>query len=834
MERQNNKIISSNEIDSNKNKLPLQKQIKTLCINTAIFFVIALTIYLIEKMIFRIMTKILITKLLSFPLLVLMHLLFLRYLIIQIIFPGQNYVLSKSFLYSHGLNKANPIYKSFTAFYKAFSILNNNSKISSLNIKSLTVIKKQIENIQSLINSEIDILNKIYNKFNSLSNDQQKYLNNLIILNDSLKEGNLLNIIIKAINLIKKYNSDLLSNCPDESKNEILSEFLKKNLTIQKILIRSYSIMNQIKDYLGNNGSSFSFRNIRNLFRNNLFASIEQFHCELNIYFTFEEKFFFTKDKNKLEYIIIKNTNNKETKKLMIICGPNGSPYQLFSRNSLFKCYLDKNIDILCWNYRGYGFSEGTPSYEKLRTDVLELFDEIKSSGKYENFAVHGISIGGIPCCHLARNRKEIELMVCDRNFGKLDNILQSYNHGKFLYVIYKLLCFQSTDNVENYLNTNCYKIILNDPQDNIVFETGSLKTLISAELCKKYFEYYDSDNKNTNFFITNNENLYGMNGELESLKSKNNSNNNNGQNKKINTNIIVTNYNKNINIKNTERFTALDKIFNCNEEKNKFINILLNISNIIREKKEKEKEDNSQYSNLKEEEKHSSIDQDIFLILDNNLIDIFDSLESAGDTFSSIFSIKWDYTKTLFIENFFNNLFIWGSKNNNNIEHSTKNIEIMFNRFIQLFDKFINSQDIKPYKGLNLIKDIECLYEYFYKIKSSLKFVGLNMKNFFIRLIDEKNNNGKDYEQCLMELNKGYFVNLKCGHNGILFHEELDMFQKYLTNSDFFMANRNNEIIENNLIEEIFENEKGKNQEDNDELNANSIDSDKNINEII
>jgi hypothetical protein len=328
---------------------------------------------------------------------------------------------------------------------------------------------------------------------------------------------------------------------------------------------------------------------------------------------------------------------------------------------------------------------------------------------------------------------------------------------------------------------------------------------------------------------ITNNENLYGANNELESLKSINNTNNKDAQNDKLNSinSIIVTNCNINKTSKNLDKITALDKIFDSIEEKNKFINGLLNISNIIRENKEKE--ENSQYSNLKEEEKQNI--SDINSILETNLTDIFDSLKSAGDSLSTLFSIKWDYTKAIFIDNFFNNLFIWGVKNINNNEYSTGNIELIFNKFMQSFDKFLNSTDIKPYKGLQVMKDIEDLYENFIKIKNNIKFVGLQINNSFVRLADDINNN---YEQNLMELNRGYFIHLNCGHNGILLHNEMDLFSKYLMNSDFIAESKNNEISQNILIEDIFENEKSKSQDDNDELNVNSVDSDKNINEII
>jgi hypothetical protein len=190
-------------------------------------------------------------------------------------------------------------------------VLNNRNKILSLNLKNLENIKKHIEIIENIINNEIGILNKMNNKFHYLTNDQQVYYNNLLSFSDAFKEGNLLKIVVNTINLIKKDNCILIKRCSEESKNEIMSEFSKKSLSIQKLLIRCYTIMNQLKDYLGDKNLSLNVRNIRNFFRNKLFSSVEQLHCELDYYFKFEEKFFITKDKYKIEYIIIKNNSIK-------------------------------------------------------------------------------------------------------------------------------------------------------------------------------------------------------------------------------------------------------------------------------------------------------------------------------------------------------------------------------------------------------------------------------------------------------------------------------------------------------------------------------------------
>ena len=247
-------------------------------------------------------------------------------------------------------------------------------------------------------------------------------------MKDALNNGDLINFINETIQILEKSDKKSLADLPDDQRNDIVSKMSgpnSNNLNIQKILVLLKALTEQIKDFIGDDYSIFSKRYIKNYLYNKLFGSLEQFHIELVDKFNIEEHQLITKDKCQIEYIIVRANQESPRKKLMIICGPNGVPYQVFIRNLRFEGYLQSDVDLLCWNYRGYGFSKGKPSYNKLRTDVLELFDEVKNNSNYERFAVHGISIGGIPCCHLARNRKEIELMICDRNFGRLDNHLQ-------------------------------------------------------------------------------------------------------------------------------------------------------------------------------------------------------------------------------------------------------------------------------------------------------------------------------------------------------------------------------------------------------------------------
>ena len=823
-----------------------------LIIILTLIIIILLILYLIEKIIFIILTFITFTSIISFPLQVFLHLLLIRYIILEIAFSGQNLFISRSIFYNYGKVYASHIYNTLVSLRESLSVFNDVRSLV-ISLKELNTIKRQIDSINYMINHCLDILNKIKNKFHQLTIDQQLFFNNLNYLKESINSGNLIKFIDETIEIIEKNGKNSLADIPDEERDNIVSKISRQdsnNLNIQKILVLLRILIDQLNDYLGEHYSCFSKRYIRNYLKNKLFASIEQFQIELIDKFCVEEHQLITKDKCQIEYILLKSNPQSYSKKLMIICGPNGVPYQIFIRNLRFESYLQSDIDILCWNYRGYGFSKGKPSYNRLRSDVLELFDEVKNNFNYERYGVHGISIGGIPCCHLARNRKEIELMICDRNFGRLDNIAQGFYCGKFLFFIYKYFFFQSSDNVDNYINVKCDKILLNDSRDQIVLEICSLKTLVAQRLCELYFDC-NNNNINNNFNNlnlndSNHNSLIGNfnshNNELEILSSK--KLNGNEQNNILNNSEQISSTNIN-NILNNKKIiypkkTALDKILNSVEEKNIFIHSLINISNIINKDKlevnQKKsflskiinlvKKNSVQYSNLKEEELQNT--SGIFDFVKDHMLEILDSVQSAGDTLLSINIYKTDYTKYVFIDNFFNNMFIWGSfvynRNNENIQiHKLKNVKTIFNYTMKLFDEFINSQEIMSYKQLTLVKEINTIYKYFSQIFQNLENIGLKTKNGFIKLINEdliEDKNNLSYEKCLMELHRGNYVPLYCGHNGALSKEEKETLDYFLMKTSFMK----NEIDKLN-IENISTNE------ENDLINMNSSDSSKNIN---
>ena len=54
----------------------------------------------------------------------------------------------------------------------------------------------------------------------------------------------------------------------------------------------------------------------------------------------------------------------------MILCGPNAMYAEQVQYNSdLLDFYIDNGINVMVYNYRGYGLSQGSPTIKNIRQD---------------------------------------------------------------------------------------------------------------------------------------------------------------------------------------------------------------------------------------------------------------------------------------------------------------------------------------------------------------------------------------------------------------------------------------------------------------------------------
>ena len=180
------------------------------------------------------------------------------------------------------------------------------------------------------------------------------------------------------------------------------------------------------------------------------------------------------------------------------MCNPNALYYQqmVTSPNAYWlNFFLKRDINVLCWNYRGYGDSSigflETISPYKCKRDaeyvMALLVNKLRVKGK---IGVYGRSIGGLTACHLANKYDNIvQCLILDRTFYELFTVPESKLRGNSTTKrLFDILSWKwRTRNHSNFVSTtNCYKIITCDPLDDTVDNFGNIAVGVSSQVASE------------------------------------------------------------------------------------------------------------------------------------------------------------------------------------------------------------------------------------------------------------------------------------------------------------------------------------------------------------
>ena len=650
---------------------------------------------------------------------ILIHLILLRYLIFIFIFPGKNGLVNfylrtvfgkiraKSFNYSleHFQNRIDKILQTSKNFEGGI-----NSAISAAQINKSKVSSKYV-----------DIYEKIKETYGELNSYETEFLNKLIsfkttIENSSLQEN------------FKKYfhKEQIIITEKDMNDYEHIKNETKK---IQQLL----------NEYRGDIELDFLcsnlFKYIKNFLYNDILSSKKFIRINAVISRPNSQEIIIkTKDDYNLDCLLIYSNIKGEkinSKTLVIVCGPNLTPFEnLINSWDIDNLYLLNDIDILFWNYRGYGFSEGSANFNNVCDDILDIYDYINSNYQYNKIAVHGLSIGGVPACYLAAKRN-INLIIADRTFGSVKDIIYTFPiANNFLYYLAKIIFFPFIDNTNNFMKGNCKKILMNDPEDRTIIDTFSLKTSISKKIIEELFLIR---NPELNIRKISSTNILDY--ALEPDQAK-------------------------------EVFNAFKYTINFLRNKNKNVNDTNNSEEIIIIER------TNINSNI--DEKHQKLNEPINeTTINNNAIQV--SLKEISDTFYSkikkLYSNFYSAGDTLFkfvdymnypihFHNFFNNLFVYGSEDFTMLEYSLCNIHCvdeMLNNFIEEAENFLNSEGIRAYSDYHIYKNFSFFVECIKNLK--IFILSIHLENI--------------EQEWFFEL-KGKLIPLNCGH--ILFYDEKEL----------------------------------------------------------
>ena len=192
------------------------------------------------------------------------------------------------------------------------------------------------------------------------------------------------------------------------------------------------------------------------------------------------------------------------------MCNPNALYYQqmVTSPNAYWlNFFLKRDINVLCWNYRGYGdstkgFMEVLSPYKSKRDAeyvMAYLVNKLRVRGK---IGVYGRSIGGLTACHLANKYNDlVQALVVDRSFYELQSVPAGKIKGDKTARLFDFLSWKwRTLNHSNFAaTTNCYKIVTCDPLDDTVDLFSNLCTGVGSQLAtvdydtERYRRFYET-----------------------------------------------------------------------------------------------------------------------------------------------------------------------------------------------------------------------------------------------------------------------------------------------------------------------------------------------------
>ena len=665
---------------------------------------------------------------------IILHLLLLRYLIYTFIYPGKNFLVNFYLRSVFGKIRAKSFNYSLELFQNRIDkILQLNKNNDNNNRINISVSNPQI-NKSKVSSKYVDIYEQIKEHFGELNSYENNFLEKLQIFKTSIENSSL------QENFKKYYHKENIFVSEKDIKDY---EEIKSNAKqIQKLL----------NEYRGE-WSEFGFSNIIkyiiNFFYNDILSSKKFIRTNALITKPNSQEFVIkTQDDFDLDCLLIYSNHKNQkisSKNLVIVCGPNLTPFEnLINSWDIDNLYLMNDIDILFWNYRGYGFSEGNADFNNVCDDILNIYDFILEHFHYSKIAVHGLSIGGIPASYLA-SKRNINLIIADRTFGSVDDVINSFPFGnKVIYFLAKILFFPFVNNTENFMKSNCKKILMNDPEDKTIIDTFSLKTSIAKEIIHELFII---KNPQLNIRKINSNNILEYALEPE-------------QSKEIFTAFKYTiNFLKNKSINdqgNNQELIFLEKTN-------------INSNNYITDEKVQKLTDNNNTNNILNTENN---------IIQISLRDISDTFYSKIKTLYSRFNSAGDYlikfteymNTPAHFNNFFNNLFVYGSEDTNMLDYSLCNIHCvdeMLNNFIVDAENFLNSEKIRAYSDYHIYKN----FAFFVECVKNLKvfILSINLENI--------------EREWFFEL-KGKLIPLNCGH--ILFYDdkELDTF-KFLIKED-------------------------------------------------
>lgn len=672
-----------------------------------------------------------------------------------------------------------------------------------MNLNELLSVNDTTFNVSELL-SKANFINTItelihsYLKNSNVIGKMSSYQKNMIIdlhrLKMTIDDSNLLSILDNAIKDI-------------ETKRRKTPKLKSKRLdtSIKRIQTNINQIIQKIDDFLLKNKNPF-LKCINFIF-NDTFGSLSQLKCELmSSYNTTQvsiplqtssliiDALLFSHSSSSSSHSIIQNQSSSSST-LMIVCCRGDYPYELFAfYDKWIENYLNYGIDVLLWNYRGYGESGGFPTMNNIKSDCERVLDFIKGEYHYNKIGVHGMGvIGGICGGHLLRQQK-INFCFEDRCVCDLYKYIDSVYCRGFSYILKAFLINNVNISNDVLYESNSTKIISFDLTEDVINDNTSLKNGIAYSF---YSTAIQIENNNKTFIeniLNDTENEYAIfENDLTYIISKfTNAHNDINEDKELKQHTKYLNANTYSNL-NSERDNTTEGVSNSTNA------LGLSVSSVS-------------YNESK-----------VLKTIKNS----FDRFDACGITLTSLHDVNERLRKE-WINNFFINMLVWGSYKIGNIYATDKliayrSIAKKFSDMNGKITKILENPAKYIIDDALLSSSLKSLLSAFVKIDAYFNDVifdkeNENEKEFsFDNASDNNNSNinsncsndntntndislSSSLSQCInvnnyktLQLsnliknsNVGNMLILNCGYEGKFTQTELEMFSIYLLNSNF------------------------------------------------
>ncbi len=220
---------------------------------------------------------------------------------------------------------------------------------------------------------------------------------------------------------------------------------------------------------------------------------IENTPADINI--AYKDVFFYSEDNIKINGWLVKSKNAKTT---IIFAHGNGG--NISHRLDKINFFNKLGLNILIFDYRGYGKSAGVPSEQGLYLDIQAAYKFIKKEQSTGAIIVYGESLGGAIAIDLAQKDKEFDIdgLILEGTFTNITDMAR---------LIYPFLPtgFLKTkfDSISKISNIKTPKLHFHGKNDNIVpFNLG--QKLFNAAIEPKKLVALEGQH-NDGFFISEN-----------------------------------------------------------------------------------------------------------------------------------------------------------------------------------------------------------------------------------------------------------------------------------------------------------------------------------------